>query len=440
MAEPSPIVAPRAEFERTGLGWTYRPREAPVILTFDRLVERRDEVTAEVHITLADGAHVARRRLNLLGSRSLTDWARELEDFDGGAPWPWRTVLNIGCESTLEAYRRGSPIIPVSGSIVRPPPVEWQCHELVIANVVNCWVAAAGTGKSTFAKAYAYAHASGTQFIGRSTQRGVPLYLDYEDTHESFLETMYFVSGGAPLPLIHWQKGTGPIASRVNQLAEAIDRLGITLIVVDAVAASTGAQGERTYDAIAVELEQSLIQLPQVTVLLLDHITGDELKSGAVPLKARGGSRKYEFTRFQWTLSLDRDAAAQGRHVVGWTHTKHNRTRQFPPFGIELFHRDGELGFGPVGATDIAPTAANMTVLARCLAALDEEPRGLRTDDLAEIIYGEITKTRREAIRVTLKRDGGRSVRLTSDGFWMLTRQTSRAPIPLFKGESDDLE
>lgn len=405
-------------FRRQGLGWQYDPPEAPVRMTFDRVTERGGETWAEVHVTSDEGGHLVRRRVNLLGGTSLNNMVKELDELTTGSGWSWRRMIGSGCESTLEAFRAGDPVETYEGEIQRPAGVRWLCEGLVMAGVVNCWVAAASTGKSTFAASLCVHHALGEAFLNRPTMQGTPLYLDWESDDEDFREKLHDVSrwlGHRSVPRIHRQRMRGPLKGRVNELASRIDKLGITLLVVDAVASAGGSMGEGGYEAVAIDLEQALIALPPVTVLLLDHVTGDDLKTGNIPLKARGASRKYEFIRYQWTLSLDRDQAEDGHHIVGWTHSKVNRGRYRPAFGVELLHRDGELAFREIESIDVAPVAERMNQQRR-LAKLLARTGPVEVKQAALELLGRDDERATAQVRSLFNRDHGKTMHRLPDG------------------------
>lgn len=48
-------------FRRFGLGFQYRPPEAPVVMTFTSILEKRGELRAELHVETASGGHMLRR-------------------------------------------------------------------------------------------------------------------------------------------------------------------------------------------------------------------------------------------------------------------------------------------------------------------------------------------------------------------------------------------
>jgi hypothetical protein len=125
--------------------------------------------------------------------------------------------------------------------------------------------------------------------------------------------------------------------------------------------------------------------LPPATHLMLDHVTGEELKAGSVPLKGRGSTRKVEWARNQWTLTLDRDAQALRRHVVGWTHTKINRGEYLPSFGVEVLHRPDELGFRVIDQSEVAPLKEKMPAWQQLLAVAQEAGRPLMNREAAKL-------------------------------------------------------
>lgn len=424
-------------FRRLGLGWCYQPPEAPVVLTFDRVSERGMETWAEVHIQLTDGGHLARRRVNLLGGTSLSGCVKELDELTASR-WPWRRIVASGCESVLEAFRRGEAVETYEGEIVRPHGVRWLCDGLVMAGCVNCWVAAASTGKSTFAAALCVHHALGEPFLGREVSRGVPLYLDYESDSEDFREKLHDVASGLGIrsvPKIHRQRMRGPLKGKVNEIASRIDQYGVTLLVVDAVASAGGSMGDGNYESIAIDLEQALIALPPVTVLLLDHVTSDDLRNGSVVVKARGATRKYEFVRNQWSITLDRDAAEDHRHVVGWTHAKINRGAYQSAFGIELVHGDGHLSFREMDAVDVGPVAERMPQHRR-LAALLAQTGPIEVKEAALELLGRDDERACAQIRALCTRDHGKRMvrlpdgRITARGVLTRAQHGAQQPPP----------
>jgi hypothetical protein len=408
MAPAPDKTAREAPFRRFGLGWQYRPPEAPVVMTFSSVSERRGEVRAEIHVqSVISGGHMLRRYLNLLGSRSLDDLAKDLSNRDGGVGFPWRSILEAATESIVQALRVGPDIESFGGITDRPPGISWLCEGLVMANVPNVWLAAASTGKSTFSALLALCHALGQPFLGRPTQQGTTLYLDWESTGDDLAEKLWLGSrwyGLSRVPDgIHRMQMRGPASMYAAAIANRIDSLGATLVIWDGVQAAGGPVGQYTsYEAVAMDMEALVMSLPPTTHVLLDHVTGDDLKEQKVPLKARGGTRKVEWARNQWSLILDRDAHLSKRHVVGWTHTKINRSDYLEPFGVEILHRPDELGFQLVNEADVKPLHERMPTWRQLLAVAQAAGRPLMNREAAKLWKGDTDKKTVDLVRATV--------------------------------------
>lgn len=385
-------------FRRFGLGWQYRPPEAPVVMTFASVSEKRGEVRAEIHVQSArTGGHMLRRYVNLLGSRSLDELAKDLANRDGGAGFPWRSILEAVTESIIQALRVGPDVESFGGITDRPPGISWLCEGLVMAHVPNVWLAAASTGKSTFSALLALCHALGQPFLGRPTKQGVTLYLDWESTADDLAEKLWLGSrwyGLSRVPEgIYRMPMRGPASMYAAAIANRIDSIGATLVIWDGVQAAGGPVGQYTsYEAVAMDMEALVMSLPPTTHVLLDHVTGDDLKEQKVPLKARGGTRKVEWARNQWSLILDRDAHLSKRHVVGWTHTKINRSDYLEPFGVEIIHRPDELGFALLEESEVEPLKDRMSDWRQLLVIAQEVGRPLTNREAARLWKGDTEK------------------------------------------------
>lgn len=393
--------------ERAGLGWRWTTAEQDVAITVDRIVERRDEITGEILVTTLAGGYLLRRRINLMGSRSIADLSRDLDEASAKSGLPWRRWLESACGTVVQAHRQGNPVEIYEGEIPRPLGVSWLCQDLVMADVVNVWIAAGSSGKSTLAAILAVAVGLGKPFLGRSVAQGVVLYLDWESSEEDFREKLHDAAAGfgsRAVPKILRVRMRGPLKNQIHEIAELITKYHVILVIVDAVAAAGGPMGEGNYEAVALDVETAINMLPRVTILLLDHVTGDDVKTGNVPFKARGSVRKTEFARNQWTLTLDREQMDAGRHVVGWTHTKVNRVRYLPAFASEIEHGDGWLRVRTVDKSQVAALVERMSDIAKMRDAVRRN--GPMTDaELALEVCGSDSKANQAKIRSYLSRD-----------------------------------
>jgi AAA domain-containing protein len=435
-----------ARFAREGRGYRFAPSEAPAVLHFSRPADHRDELTFEVAVRRPDESHVLTRRVNILGSTvrgSLKELIDELAAEVRSADW--KKLLREACESVLANHRAGPPLHYVRGEISRPPPPAWLSDELLLKNKPNAWIGAASTGKSTLAKATCAYYAAGYRFCERPMEQGVPLYLDWEDAEEDFDRVVYDVCrnlGAYPLPLMIWRNMRGhKLRDQIEGLARLIDKEKVGLVVLDAVAAAGGSPGEHmTWEAVALELEQCLGQLPSVTVLALDHVTAAEHKdNGQVPLKARGAERKLEFFRNQWSLVVDREAADQGRHLVSWTNTKPpSSARRARPFVTEIIHRESEISIVLRELEASSEAMQRLRSSTRLLRHFEQSEGRTAKEVCLELDGAEPSRGRLESIRTQLDRLVARSLlRKDADFRYWRRHSTEEGVLIPFPGGAD---
>lgn len=434
----SPVVAEPSRrpsrLEREGLGFRFNPAEAPVSIGFSRIVERREELTAEIHVQNRSSGqyeHVLRRRVNLLGSRTPADLARDLDQATDSAGWPWRRIVESAFASVVEAHRQGEDVQLLGGKKVAPPAPLHLVDGLIIQNVANTWFGPGGTGKSTAAAAACVAHRVGLPFAGRPTLKGVPLYLDWEDEEEAFESILWEVSRGYGYDesvQIHWRRMRAPIAGDIAYLSALIDRIGATLVVIDSATRAMGAAGEHgTYESQAVSFAEAIRSLGKVTTLIVDHVDSQSVKDGAAAKKAYGSIHKLNFVRNAWSLAPNEDSSEQ---TVGWIHAKVNRGAKLGGFGIR-YRRDpvtGGLELDPLAAAEVAVVMGSMSSRNRMAEVIERD--GMQSvRALALALYGEDTDTATRRIQKDLNQDLGHRFRQYSDGTVGLRERRDPTPI-----------
>ena len=430
-------MAPSPRLSKDGLGWVFRPAEAPVTFGFSRIVERSSEITAELLVQTVGGklqpaAHVLRRRVNLLGSRTPADLAKDLDLSTGAAGWPWRQIVESAFASVIEAHREGEREQLLGGKRIAPPPPRHLIDGLLIANVANTWFGPGGTGKSTAAVTACVAHVLGYELAGRAVEQGVALYLDWEDEEEAFERILWEVSRGYGLDesaRVYWRRMKAPLASDIAFVSALIDRIGATLVVIDSATRAMGAAGEHgTYESTAVSFAEGIRALGKVTTLIVDHVDGAAVKEGGVSKKAYGSIHKLNFVRNAWSLTPDDEAGGQ---TVGWTHAKVNHGAKRPAFGIR-YERDavvGSLELVPIDAVDVKALREGMSTVGRVVAIL---ARG-ETRTVAELaleIYGGDSEKDVKKIISALRGDLGNRLHQYTDGTVGLVQRRPRSDAP----------
>jgi hypothetical protein len=148
----------------------------------------------------------------------------------------------------------------------------------------------------------------------------------------------------------------------------------------------------------------------------------------SVPTKARGGERKFEVWRNQYTLMQDQEEKAVGRHVVVFHHTKLNSGALRPQLACELVHRADDLACNVVDISASQEAVERMTQSERTLYELRQAP-GLKAADYALAARGSSSPTSVDATRVELRRHERRGrAYVDSAGNWWPAGLV-RAPI-----------
>ena len=341
------------------MNYRFTPHEVDLQLLFSRPEQKG--TSWEVAVRRRSAGHLFTRRINLLTSSekagNTKNLVEEMRDAGFGDVKLLGKLMLECNESVLASHRNGHPAVQLNGPMVRPSGPLWLCGGLLMKNKPNCWLGGASTGKSTLAAAAAVYYATGFRFCDREMEQGVAMYLDWEEDEETFRQIVYDVARNLGVtewpPIIYVNMHGQRLRDRAELLTREVHDHHVGLLVLDAVAAMGAVPDEHvTYESIALEMSECLDSLPPVTVLALDHVTGDEFKDQRrprlvgkpfVPNKARGSVRKVEFFRNQWTLMTDVRAEECGRHVVNWHHTKINRGVRLPSFATEILHYAEEI-------------------------------------------------------------------------------------------------
>lgn len=422
--------AAQTTFKREGLSYRYQPSVAKVEFVLSRIKDVRDDVSVElVAQRIGQRLPFVHRRVNLLQAsgvpKSLLD---DLKEQDFGQDIAWKDVLSDCFERVIDAHRNGLVLEFAGGNQLRPPNATWLCDGLVMEDKLNCWLGSGSTGKSTLAKLLATCCATGNRFLGRSTLECQSLYLDWEDERHDF--TRYILDlcrnlGVTHPPEIPWIRMKGKrLRDNIDSVARYIDQTDAKLVIIDAIAAAGGAGGDhRNWEDIALELDACIGQLPMVTVLGLDHVSGDDHRNAKVrvPIKARGSERKFEIYRNQWSLLADEEMREHGHHVVNWYHTKINAGTYRPSFSVEIEHRTDEISVHEVTMSASPAAKEHRTDIGQAELWVKDHP-GCSFDQVVAYVHDGVPDKDRTSKRDSLRRAMQRSRTFERDagGFWWI--------------------
>jgi hypothetical protein len=434
-------------FYREGTGWVYEPPRLPIKLRFDYVEVSGIEGRAQLRVeSLEINDVITSFSVNLASERNRDGYAKTIAKRavlgEPGQLDEITVALERSFMRVMEAAREPLETFVTDGVRRKPQGVRWMLDGLIMAGTINCLLAAPETGKSTQALGIGVAHAAGCGIFGRSIQKGVTYFLDWEGDRDTFEERYQKIAAGMgidPPKGMIYERHSAPLRYVLHHVARTIDQQGVTLLIIDAVTTAAGSMGDKGYEAVAVDLEVALRSLPVgVTVLLVDHVDGETVKNRNVPIKGRGSTRKLEFVRNQWSLVLDQDGAQNGDHVVGWVHTKKNRIKTLPPFGVRINHGDDEITFDMVDARAVGVLADRGTIREKMRAAIEDNGAGLSVRTLAEMILGGGEDSKQQQIRNNLKRDKGQTFTTLPGGIVDLVTSLRKPSMRVVNPARDD--
>lgn len=451
-AATTKLAVVQAPFYREGTGWVYEPTRLPIRLRFDYVEVSGIEGRAQLRVeSLEINDVITSFSANLASERNRDGYAKAIAKraalMEPGQLDEIALALERSFMRVMEAAREPLEVYVTDGVKRKPKGVSWLLEGLIMEGTINCLLAAPETGKSTQGLGIGIAHAAGRGILGRAIKKGKTYVADWEGDLETFDERLQKISAGLgiePPSGIIYERHSAPLRYVLHHVARTIDRHGVTLLIIDAVTTAAGSMGDRGYEAVAVDLEVALRSLPVgVTVLLIDHVDGETVKGNTVPIKGRGSTRKLEFVRNQWSLVLDKDAqATRDEHVVGWVHTKKNRIKTLPSFGVRIHHDDEAITFEAVEASAVSQLVHRGTIATRMRAVIEENGAALSVRALALELLGRDDDSAQQQIRNNLKRDNGEVFTRLPGGFIDI-RQEHRKPamrvVNAADGEPEEL-
>jgi hypothetical protein len=297
------------------------------ILELDYLRADRGEISAEVSATSTTPAgglvHVA--RVNLLSTRSLSEYAGHVAKRTNGAGTDWQQLVSVAAREVVTRYRRGEPAILLrdvqpaedAGSILAP---------LALARMPTIIFGDGGAAKSMIALAAAASIQSGVPYLGLTPSTAAPVgYLDWEmdaQEHRSRLGRL----AGEPMPGIVYIPCSRPLVDDVDRIRREIIRHDIGYLIVDSVGLACDGPPEAA--EVANRFYGALRELG-LGSFLVAHVNrqGDTERPFGSAFWSNGA-------RLTWYAKLEADAA--GTTTVGLFCKKANTSAKPAPVGWRI--------------------------------------------------------------------------------------------------------
>lgn len=413
---------------RVGLGYVWERPDLQLTFRADYLRERSDEFTAEIVVESAlPGVpgllHQARMNLSSVQGRATA--AKHLAGAGVYKAEQWLKLVETFCVSVLHLERQGEPVVH-AGNLPMTAKTADQIERLLPRGKPSIWYGPQGVGKGWLAVAACVCAQTGVDLAGWGVEPARALYLDWEDSVETFnLRIQALACGlGVRAPDIAYRKCRKTIARDLHAIMRCVTDEAATLIVVDSVGLAGGAGGEnRSYEDVALQLFEALRLLEPATVLLIDHLASSELKGGELAGKAIGSIMKMAEVRAGWEIRAEQEAGAEETRL-GFYHTKHNHTMRYAPLGFRLEFAPTDPGDFPAWVRIHRADVADSETLRRNLPFNDQLRRLLLRGPLTAAELAAELDDHEAKIRVYLNRgkESGKYLKLP-DGRWAVVAE-----------------
>jgi hypothetical protein len=236
------------------------------------------------------------------------------------------------------------------GGTKKPAPVTWAVHHMLQADAPNYIAGEPGVGKSWIMCDLAVSVATGTPFLGRQTQQGPVLIINFDDTEtlprqyaERTARARHYAF--ADLPIYYWEPDpdeakplNGVLDADVFEaLAFHVEQLQPKLIILDSFSSAfPGLDGNKGQDIVRMHeiLRQLRIKSPGACLVLIDH-TPKEVVLQSKRRGVSGSQQKNGQVRSGHIVSRIEPSEVGGRDVLRWDFHKLNAAPPQKSFAIE---------------------------------------------------------------------------------------------------------
>lgn len=393
---------------------------AGIEASVERLVEHRDELTAEVtfrSVRVPRPGLLHRARLNLMSSQSRKTLASALEKRE--VDLDWSAMLEQLCFLVSDHYRRGDPEIDLR-EYCEMPATRWLLEPFVESGGPTVLFADGGTGKSMVALAIATSIASGTPILGTLRSPAVPvLYLDWETDTATANERLRALCAGAgifPIPPVFYRRQVASLPESAAEIRRVIQKRGIGFVIVDSLGAARGGEPESADVTIRTFAAARSFGVPWLAV---DHVTK---QAGNDATKPFGSAFTANLARLTWSMDKS-DEAGESTVKVALMSRKSNNVYRQKPLGYQLaFERDEDGILWSVGfkALDVA-TDIDMGHRA---SLSDQIRMALKSGGLSVKEMNDATGMAGDSIRRTAERmrERGDLLREPDGKYWLASR------------------
>lgn len=298
------------------------------IIEVEYVRDTRGEVSGEVSVTstVPTGGLVHVARVNLLSTRSLSEYAGHVAKRAPQTSADWQQLLAIVARETVQRFRRGEPAVLLR-DVTPAPDAGHILPPLAVGRMPTILFGDGGSAKSMLALAAAASIQTGHPYLGLEPATVTTVgYLDWEMDGHEHRQRLARLCGDDDLPGIVYIPCSRALADDVDRIRREIIRHGIGYLVVDSVGLACDGPPEAA--EVAIRFFGALRELG-LGSLLVAHVnrSGDTERPFGSAFWHNGG-------RLTWYAKLEADIG--GSTTVGLFCKKANTGPKAAPMGYRI--------------------------------------------------------------------------------------------------------
>jgi 5S rRNA maturation endonuclease (ribonuclease M5) len=385
-----------------------------------RVREQKDgRMTAEIKIMTSLPGYepvLEQTSLNLLSSQARKKLAETLES--KCSVENWSKVLDSICQKSIEAFRKGEPVVEIWTCEEAEPP-KCLLAPILAEGEPNFIYGPGGSGKSYFAL-----------LLGICLQLPWPenpfgfyvqdrtadiLYLDWETAADEIRWRTKCLVMGLDLPdfFIKYHRCTMPLADDIESISQKVAETHTRCIIIDSLAAACG--GDLNMPEPALRFFRALRSL-NVTSLIIAHTPRESMGEKQI----FGSVFFWNYGRSIWELKPETEVGSDSL-LFGLFHRKANMSKLHEPMGFRLKFENGATYVERVDSQLRHSSLSGHLPLADQIESFLEQHEPMTAREIAqELSKGE------DSIRKTLNRHKGSRFEKLGEKWDILTRHPDR--------------
>lgn len=399
----------------------------PIRFEFSAIETSGRRFDTELEITFGKVGEPFSDRVNLLSSTQRTELRRELDGLYG-KEHDWTRLLNKAFGLARKFYTQLDRSLDVADAQTEGLDERFAVEPFLPLDAVTVLFGDGSAGKGMIACKLALEYSTGGDFLGMGTRGQPVLYVDWEDTFQTFARRIRRL-GSLPDIIVarkriqYWPARGIPLAQMVDALKSKIEQDGIGLVIIDSVALACGGPPEESLIANAFF---NAVKRLGVTTLCIAHITklGGEEKKGAEE-KPLGSTFWHNSARRTWLVKKQKDDEDTADLDVVMICKKVNDGRKPRPITLRMTFQD------PDGAINIRRAVFDVASdLSKASASLNSRIRqALLRSPMTRLELAELLEEKEETIRRTMTRNAAQYVALGGNR-WGVSTSTDPMQAP----------